>query len=279
MFISLRVGLAGLLVWAFAQASMAAPDAAQQAYDMRDFTKARALWLEAARKGDPAAAFGLGLIYDLGSGVPRDSAVAYGWYMRAANAGLPVAEFNLAVMNDSGFGVPRNGAAAALWYARAAAHGYARAAYNLGQLYAAGDGVPANDDVARAWYAAAAADVPAARERLAKKPFTHPILSADLVKPVAEKLGLAMDGNAATVELVWSAPPEPAKVRYFYTVLGIDGAVRHNVASDFIDRTATTVHVPGNFRDYAWRVYAVADGEPHYAPSNWQKFSLVKDAD
>jgi TPR repeat protein len=72
--------------------------------------------------GDPRAAFGLGLLYNLGEGVGQDAVAAYLWYRRAAEAGFVPAEFNIAVMYDSGLGTARNAAEAAVWYASAAAH-------------------------------------------------------------------------------------------------------------------------------------------------------------
>ena len=143
-------------------------NAGQSAYAAGRFVEALRIWRPLAESGDPRAAFGLGLLYDLGEGVGQDAAAAYVWYRTAAEAGVGPAEFNIAVMCDSGVGTARNAAEAAVWYARAAAHGIARAEYNLAQLYAAGDGVPRNLDVAKAWYAAAAADgLSAASSKLA----------------------------------------------------------------------------------------------------------------
>ena len=116
---------------------------ARRAFDAGRFDEARHLWLPLAAAGDAEAALDVGLLYDLGRGVPQNSLMAFSWYLQAAEAGLAQAAFNVAVMLDSG-AVPRDGAEAALWYARAAANGYHRAQYALAQLYAAGDGVPRN---------------------------------------------------------------------------------------------------------------------------------------
>ena len=132
-------------------------DAGQSAYAAGRFIDALRMWRPLADSGDPRAAFGLGLLYDLGEGVGQDAAAAYVWYRRAAEAGFVLAEFNIAVMCDSGLGTAHNPPEAALWYASAAAHGNARAEYNLAQLYRAGEGVPRNLEMAEAWYTAAAA--------------------------------------------------------------------------------------------------------------------------
>ena len=149
------------------------------------FIDALRIWRPRAEQGDARAAFGLGLLYDLGEGVGQDAAAAHGWYRRAAEAGYVLAEFNLAVMCDSGVGTARNPTEAALWYARAAAHGYARAEYDLAQLYQAGDGVPRNLDVAASWYAAAAAHglSAAARKVASLREERQSAVSPDAAKP------------------------------------------------------------------------------------------------
>ncbi len=160
-------------------------DAGQSAYAHGRFIDALRIWRPRAEQGDARAAFGLGLLYDLGEGVGQDAAAAHGWYRRAAEAGYVLAEFNLAVMCDSGVGTARNPTEAALWYARAAAHGYARAEYDLAQLYQAGDGVPRNLDVAASWYAAAAAHglSAAARKVASLREERQAAVSPDAAKP------------------------------------------------------------------------------------------------
>ena len=93
----------------------------QRAYDAGQFEEAHRAWAPLAEAGDPEAQAGLGLLYDLGSGAPKDPAMAYAWYRRAAEAGLARAQFNVAVMLDSGIVVARDPAQAATWYAKAAA--------------------------------------------------------------------------------------------------------------------------------------------------------------
>jgi TPR repeat protein len=123
-------------------------EAGQSAYAAGRFIDALRIWRPLAEGGDPRAAYGLGLLYDLGQGVGQDAAAAFVWYRRAAEAEFVLAEFNVAVMCDSGLGRPRDPAEAALWYPSAAAHGNGRAEYNLAQLYQAGEGVPLNPSMA-----------------------------------------------------------------------------------------------------------------------------------
>lgn len=291
---SLARVLPALLLLCFAGAGPAPIGAveAQQAYVAGHYDVARRLWTAQAEAGSPAAQLGLGTLYDLGQGVPRDPVVAYGWYRRAAIAGEPAAEFNVAAMYDTGDGVPRNVAEAALWYGRAAAHGNRRAQYNLGQLYAAGDGVPRNPDQAEAWFRAAAPDLPAAAERLATlrraggeiRP--HPPASLDAVRPIeAAQPAAPTDGDVipvlagapgttGMVELVWVSPAQPVPVRFFVQLLALDPIEPREVFATYLDETATLAtlsRVPGR---YAWRVYTVGRNVAHYAASEWNEFQV-----
>ena len=282
-------------------------DPGQSAYAAGRFIDALRIWRPRAEQGDARAAFGLGLLYDVGEGVGQDAAAAYSWYRRAAEAGYVLAEFNLAVMYDSGTGAARNTTEAALWYARAAAHGYARAEYDLGQLYQAGDGVPRNLDMAASWYAAAAAHglsaaarkVASLREErqavvspYAAKPTGPPDEVASLreerqgaVSPYAAKPTLAPaiptgpsvtsgPGESVQVELSWAAPAEPLPVDFFVQVLALDTAGAHHPAfTSFLKRSAVLVSLPRAPANYAWRVYTVAASVPDYVPSAWSYFS------
>lgn len=279
-----RSWVASLFLLAGAAPAPPDPGEAQRAYAARQYDVARRLWTTQAEAGDAAAQLGLGTLYDLGQGVPRDPVIAYGWYRRAAAAGSPAAEFNVAAMCDTGDGVPRNVAEAAVWYGRAAAHGNRRAQFNLGQLYAAGDGVPRNPEQAEAWFRAAA-DLPAAAERLAAMRQTRPRppSAADAARPLAAALLVApangdvipaLASAADRVELVWISPAQPVPVRFFVQLLALDSMEPHEVFATYLDETATLAmldRVPGR---YAWRVYAVARNQGRYAPSQWSEFQV-----
>ena len=111
---------------------------------------------QAADHGDVDAQCGLGLMYELGEGVPRDDAQVVAWYSKAAGRGYPHAQFTLGMMHYNGDRVPRDYGQAAAWYRRAADQGLAPAQCNLGEMYARGQGVAANDAHAVAWYRRAA---------------------------------------------------------------------------------------------------------------------------
>src|ERR1700704_3872674 len=91
-----------------------------------------------AAQGNALAQNNLGLLYDLGDGVPRDYAVARQWYEQAAAQNYAAAQFNLGLLYANGHGVPQDYAMARQWYEKAAAQGRANASYILGEMYAHG---------------------------------------------------------------------------------------------------------------------------------------------
>ena len=109
-----------------------------------------------AEKGDSAAQFYLGLMYQEGKGVPRDDAIAAKWYRRAAEQGEVEAQTNLGALFHKGRGVAQDSAKAAKWYRRAAEQGHAVGQANLARLYATGEGVPQDDVQAHIWFSLAA---------------------------------------------------------------------------------------------------------------------------
>jgi TPR repeat protein len=257
-------------------------DAGQAAYAAGRFIDALRMWRPLADRGDPRAAFGLGLLYDLGEGVGQDAAAAYVWYRRAAEAGFVLAEFNIAVMCDSGLGTAHNPAEAAIWYASAAAHGNARAEYNLAQLYQAGEGVPRNLDMAEAWYSAAAAhglssaasklvSLREARGGGAVSAAANPTLAPAIPTgpPGTPVLG---KGESVPVELSWAAPAQPVPVDFFVQVLAFDTVGTHPVFASYLKRSAILVLLPRTSARYAWRVYTVGTSVADYVPSAWSYF-------
>ncbi|MBO0733782.1 MAG: sel1 repeat family protein [Methylocapsa sp.] len=259
-------------------------DAGEAAYGDGRFRDALRIWQPLAESGDPRAAFGLGLLYDLGEGIGQDSAAAYNWYRRAAEEGYVPAEFNVAIMCDSGIGTERNLAEAALWYARAAAHGYARAEYNLAQLYEAGEGVPRNIDVAKAWYAAAAAHglSAAARKDASLRRARHTVLPPRAAKPSLAPAILAgphvttreNGGDAVAIELSWAAPAQSVPVDFYVQILAADTAGGRPIFARYLNQSATIATLSAAPADYAWRVYTVAEPFSDYAASAWSYFSV-----
>lgn len=67
-------------------------DAAKAAYNRRDYRKARRIWTELARAGDPRAQCKLADMYHNGVGVSQNIATAIAWYRKAAAQGNSEAE-------------------------------------------------------------------------------------------------------------------------------------------------------------------------------------------
>ena len=296
MGVSSRVALALALLLAAPVAVSAAPAAAQgaaqeeggegagaEAFARRDFAAAAALWREEAAAGSARAKLGLGLIADLGLGVPRDPARALRWYLEAAEDGLTEAQFNVGVMLDSGAGVARDPAAASVWYGRAAANGHRRAQYNLGLLYEAGDGAPRNPDLARHWLGLAAGELDAARERLAEVAPTDPE-ERGMAPPEVLADALVAEGGARRAELVWAAPPGPEGATFLVEVLALDeageGGGRALVTQE-TEGSALAVGLPADDVPHAWRVSRVArggTGPARYEASPWRRLGGEGDA-
>ena len=65
---------------------------------VKDYRRARALYCEAAQKGDADAAFNLAWMYLNGRGVPRSDAIAVFWLQKAAKGGVSQAQNLLALL-------------------------------------------------------------------------------------------------------------------------------------------------------------------------------------
>jgi hypothetical protein len=247
----------------------------QEAFARQDYAAAAELWRAEAAEGSAEAKFGLGLIHDLGLGVPRSSAAALRWYLEAAGEGLADAQFNVGVMFDAGTGVPRDPATAATWYARAAANGHARAQYNLALLYENGIGVPRDPDLARTWYQAASPVLAAAADRLAQLPPPEeptgegpppqPILGAVVGPP-----------DAPRAELVWIATGGPHRFRVQLARGGSGSPDEAEpgrdelVLSRNVDQSAVAIDLPEPEADLLWRVGRVGGEGTAPAWSAWQ---------
>ena len=178
-------------------------EAGRVAQARKDYPLARSLFEKAYAGGYAMAANGLGNIYSLGQGVPKDMAQAAQWYKKASDAGEPAAMDALAWLYEIGSGVPKNCpeairlydvsgklglsasvnnmgvmyfkgncvqrdyAVARRWFEQAVALGDGQAMNNMGKLYYDGDGVPHDTKLARQWFEKAAAlGVPEARQNL-----------------------------------------------------------------------------------------------------------------
>jgi TPR repeat protein len=79
--------------------------------------------LESAQKGDAEAQFELGKNYETGRiGLPKDFAQAEHWYREAAVRGDPYAEASLGLLYQFGKGLSRDSVQALMWFEVAMTH-------------------------------------------------------------------------------------------------------------------------------------------------------------
>ncbi len=122
----------------------------------RDTKQAVYWWTKAAEQGDASGQYNLGQTYYKGEGVTRNLKQAVYWYTKAAEQGDAAAQFNLGSSYDNGEGVTRDPKQAVYWWTKAAEQGYAAAQFNLGNSYANGEGVTRDPKQAVYWYTKAA---------------------------------------------------------------------------------------------------------------------------
>ena len=97
-------------------------------------------------------------MYAVGSGVPKDFAVAETWFSLAGERDAEMQFFigGMYYLGDQE-GVPQDYAKAAAWIRLAAEQGDAHSQFVLGGMYEKGEGVPQDDAEAVAWFRLAAA--------------------------------------------------------------------------------------------------------------------------
>ena len=151
---AIAVGLMALFVAVPATTPAAANEYERglSAYNRAEYTTAFETWQNLAVLGHPDAQFGLGIMYSLGQGVPRDHRAAAPWLHLAAIQGHRGAQLSVGHSYEHGLGVLQDFAAAHRWYLAAAEQGEAKAQNNLGTLYEHGRGVTADRDLAIYWY-------------------------------------------------------------------------------------------------------------------------------
>ncbi len=145
-----RIIRGALITWlamaALAGATGAEPFGdAETAYRRGDYATARWLLRPLADQGHAAAQAGLGVMYGLGQGVPRDYAEAVRWYRKAADQGHAEAQSNLAFMYESGQGVPQDYVEAVRWFRTAADQGDQRSMLFIVEVEGHGSNVPARN--------------------------------------------------------------------------------------------------------------------------------------
>lgn len=149
-----------------------------------------------AEKGDAAAQYELGLMFETGVGVPEDSKEAARWYLLAAPQGYASAQHNLAGMYANGQGVNQDFNEAVKWYRLAAQQGYLSAQLMLGTMYSTGIGGAKDFAEAAKWYRLAAAQgVAGAQSTLGQMYFNGEGVRQDLVLGQMWSILAAAQGN------------------------------------------------------------------------------------
>lgn len=110
----------------------------------------------AAIKGDPSAAYEVGVRFAEGKGIAANLDEAAKWYARAAQAGVVPAMFRLGTFYEKGLSVKRDFDTARRFYVQAAERGNAKAMHNLAVLDADGGGKGADYKSAAQWFRKAA---------------------------------------------------------------------------------------------------------------------------
>jgi|ETNmetMinimDraft_23_1059889.scaffolds.fasta_scaffold58499_1 hypothetical protein len=100
------------------------------AYERKDYETAYKLWLPLAGRGDARAQTALGLMYDIGQGVPQDYKEASKWFRLAAEQGDADAQFNVGLVYAKGQGTPENYVSAHMWFSLAGSQGVEDAFHN-----------------------------------------------------------------------------------------------------------------------------------------------------
>jgi Sel1 repeat len=123
-------------------------DAGISAYERNDFATALKSFSAEAKRGNATAQVFLGIMYEKGSGVPRDEQQAVAWFRKAADQGDAVGQYNIGTMFASGRGVSKDEQQAVTWYRKAADQNYSIAQAALGEMFSGGRGVTKDEQEA-----------------------------------------------------------------------------------------------------------------------------------
>lgn len=234
----------------------------EEAYSAGDYKAAAKLWSNEAAQGSRDAKFRLGLLSELGLGIPKDEHAAVTYYRDAAELGQSEAAFSLGYMLDAGTGVEQDSVAAGYWYARAALGGDMHAAFSLGLLYQVGTGVDKNLQLAAFWLSNAAQALPSARKALLANPALTP---GEMTAPTPVGAEVFIQDNQPFADLVWTAPSGPTQHVFGVQVYTSDHSARSTQTS------ASAIRLALPTRHALWRVAQIDLAKGSYAVSPWQR--------
>jgi uncharacterized protein len=144
-----------VLTWAMPSLTWAGYQEATDAFDRGDAQTALKEFQALADSNDARGQYGLGIMHDLGEGVPQSSEQAAKWYRLAAEQDYADAQNNLGVMYENGEGVSTNYDEAMKWYRKAAELGNKDALNNIGVMHMTGVGAPRDFVKACMWFSIA----------------------------------------------------------------------------------------------------------------------------
>lgn len=156
----MKTALAALLVAGTAQAADGDLEAALQAFETGNYSKAAPLLRSLADAGNSAAQHRLSIMYFYGKGVPENERTALDLANQSAAQGNTDAMYFLGTMFVFGDEAPKQvddaDREAAKWYFEAARKGHPEAEYGLGLMFLAGKGVVQDQAEALKWIRQAA---------------------------------------------------------------------------------------------------------------------------
>ena len=92
--------------------------------DVNQYHRHAVKWFsKAAKQGDPAAEFNLGMMYKNGMGVVQNYEEAVKWFRKSAEKGFKDAQFNLGLMYQRGKGIKQDHIHAHMWFSIASVNG------------------------------------------------------------------------------------------------------------------------------------------------------------
>jgi len=122
------------------------------AFERGDYKTALKEFKDLAEQKDSRGQYGMGLMYDLGTGVLTNFEESVKWYQLSAEQGNADAQNNLATMYAEGEGIEKDAHKAEKLYERAAQQGNFDAPNNLGTMYLQGLGITRNYIRAYMWF-------------------------------------------------------------------------------------------------------------------------------
>ena len=146
----------------------------------------------AADKGNVAAAYKLGEIYETGQGLAPDPFHAFSWYMKAAARNDKHGQLKVGWCYQKGIAVAADPAIAAIWYRIAAENGNIWGYHMLAFMLADGEGMKKDEALARRYLELS---LPKTKDHWAKWKLSHLVEAEDPMRARALLKEAAAAGN------------------------------------------------------------------------------------